>query len=40
MKHIKTYKIFEAASDVVLKEIQEDIKDMCLELEDDGFVLF
>src|ERR1035437_5653171 len=31
MKHLKTIRIFESS------EREEDIKDICLELEDDGF---
>jgi hypothetical protein len=31
MKHIKTHKLFEST------EREEDIKDICLELEDEGF---
>jgi len=34
MKHIKHYKIFESSDDVL-----DDIKDICLELEDKGFTI-
>lgn len=37
MKHIKTYKIFESESEDF--DVEENIKELFLELEDEGFVI-
>ena len=37
MKHIKTYKIFESESEDF--DVEENIKELFLELEDEGFVV-
>ena len=37
MKHIKTYKVFESVLED--SEIEEVIKELFLELEDEGFVV-
>lgn len=39
MKHIKEYKLFENIEyfDETINEMMEDVKDICLELEDEGY---